>query len=68
MATYDIESLRRSMLHSEYDTAQGIRQGCYENGLSLAMTVAIAYKCGLIDGGKDNTQSGDNGGDAVNMG
>ena len=47
---HDIESTRRNMLHSEYDTAQGIRQACYENGLSLAMTVAIVYKCGLIDG------------------
>lgn len=49
---YDIEMLRRNLLHSQYEAAQSIRTACHENGISLAMTVAIAYKAGYTDGRK----------------
>ena len=54
---YDIEMLRRNLLHSQYEAAQSIRQACHENGLSMAMTVAVAYKAGYTAGrrsGKGN--------------
>lgn len=49
---YDVESLRRNLLHSQYDVAQSIRQSCYENGMGFALTVAICYKAGYSDGRK----------------
>ncbi len=46
---HDVEQLRTVILHSEYETAQEIREACRQHGYSLSTGYAIAYRAGLTD-------------------
>lgn len=46
----DTTDVRKKMLHDEYEEACAIREQCRVEGLSVNMTVAVAYKAGQMAG------------------
>ena len=50
MSNIDVEQLRRSVLHIEYETAQEIRHACIDRGFSVTNGFAVVYRAGVNAG------------------
>ena len=50
MSKIDVEQLRLSVLHTEFETAQEIRNACIERGFSVANGFAVTYRAGVNAG------------------